>query len=278
MKYCVTGADGYLGRGIVLKLLDNGAEVVASGFDLEQVDNRAKRVEGDIFSMDDPCAELGSPDVLVHLAWRNGFNHGASTHLEDLPKHCRFIEAFAIGSAKRICVMGSMHEVGYHEGPVSASTPCFPMSRYGIAKNALRDFALLTSREQDVDCLWMRGYYIVDGRPEGCSIFSKIAQDSIAGKSEFPFTSGKNLCDFLDYEDFCNMAVGAVMHVGQTGIVNICSGKPESLGSRVERFIEDEGFDIELRYGAYPDRPYDSPGIWGDPEGMDRIPASRKRS
>lgn len=277
MKYCVTGADGYLGQGIVLRLLENGAEVVASGLNLAGADNRAARVEGDIFAFDDPYTELGSPDVLVHFAWRSGFDHKASSHIEDLPKHCRFIESFAKSPIRRICVMGSMHEVGYHEGPVSFDTPCFPMSRYGIAKNALRDFSLLVARENDVECLWMRGYYIVDGRPEGCSIFSKIAQDNLAGKREFPFTSGKNLCDFLDYEDFCNMAVDAAMHVGLTGIVNICSGKPESLGSRVERFIEDEGFDIELQYGAYPDRPYDSPGIWGDPESVDRMLASRKR-
>ena len=33
---------------------------------------------------------------------------------------------------------------------------------------------------------------------------------------------------------------------------------------RVERFISDNHFDIKLIYGAYPDRPYDSPGEWGD--------------
>lgn len=37
MKCCVTGADGYLGKGIVSKLLDEGAEVVASGFRLADV-------------------------------------------------------------------------------------------------------------------------------------------------------------------------------------------------------------------------------------------------
>ena len=99
MKCCVTGADGYLGKGIVSKLLDEGAEVVASGFRLAEVDERAERVEGDIFRMEDPCTELGDPDVLVHLAWRDGFDHGAPSHIEDLPKHCRFVEAVAQGSA-----------------------------------------------------------------------------------------------------------------------------------------------------------------------------------
>ena len=87
--------------------------------------------------------------------------------------------------------MGSMHEVGYHEGPVKADTPCFPMSRYGIAKNALRGFTFLAAGEHGAECLWMRGYYIVDGRTDGCSIFSKIARASAAGKREFPLHLGQ---------------------------------------------------------------------------------------
>ena len=264
VRYCVTGADGYLGKGIVKTLLDNGVEVIAAGFNSKGVDERAEIVAGDIFELHDPYNDSGKPDTIVHLAWRDGFNHKASSHIEDLPKHCAFVSALAESPIEKLCVMGSMHEVGYHEGSVRADTPCFPMSRYGISKNALRDFCFLVARENNIECLWMRGYYIVDGDPNGCSVFSKIAQANLAGKKKFPLTSGKNRCDFLDYDVFCEMAVKTVMQPGLTGIVNICSGEPESLGSRVERFVKDEGFDIELQYGVYPDRLYDSPGIWGD--------------
>ena len=48
------------------------------------------------------------------------------------------------------------------------------------------------------------------------------------------------------------------------GIINICSGRPEKLADRVERFIIENNFNIKLKYGAFPDRPYDSKAIWGD--------------
>jgi dTDP-6-deoxy-L-talose 4-dehydrogenase (NAD+) len=32
----------------------------------------------------------------------------------------------------------------------------------------------------------------------------------------------------------------------------------------MEQFITEHGFDIKLNYGAFPDRPYDSPGVWGN--------------
>ena len=46
-----------------------------------------------------------------------------------------------------------------------------------------------------------------------------------------------------------------------------------TLGERVERFIRDHGYDIQLQYGAFPDRPYDSPGVWGDATRIHRIMA-----
>lgn len=51
----------------------------------------------------------------------------------------------------------------------------------------------------------------------------------------------------------------------------MCTGKPVSLGEQVEKYIEDEGFDIKLNYGEYPDRPYDSPAIWGDATLINKI-------
>jgi len=36
------------------------------------------------------------------------------------------------------------------------------------------------------------------------------------------------------------------------------------LATMVEEFIATQGLDISLEYGAYPDRPYDSPAVWGD--------------
>ena len=42
------------------------------------------------------------------------------------------------------------------------------------------------------------------------------------------------------------------------------SGYPEKLAERVERFIQENGYGIELKYGEFPDRPYDSKAVWGD--------------
>ena len=49
MKILITGANGYLGSGIVKKLLDNGCDVIAADFDLSNVDNRAQKMKCNLF-------------------------------------------------------------------------------------------------------------------------------------------------------------------------------------------------------------------------------------
>ena len=56
-----------------------------------------------------------------------------------------------------------------------------------------------------------------------------------------------------------------------TGIINVCTGVPVSLGEKVEEFIKSHGYDIRLEYGTFPDRPYDSPAVWGDNEKIREI-------
>ena len=67
------------------------------------------------------------------------------------------------------------------------------------------------------------------------------------------------------------MVAAAVAQDEVLGIINICSGEPRTLADMVEQFIRTNALDITLDYGAFPDRPYDSPGCWGDASKIDKI-------
>lgn len=271
MKILVTGANGYLGQGIVKVILDSGNEVVATDFKTNFVDARAKKVECNLFEVDEPYHYFAKPDILLHLAWRDGFVHYSNAHIEDLFKHYEFIKAVVNGGVRKVAVMGSMHEIGFFEGSINENTPCHPTTPYGIGKNALRDLTEMICKQNDVLFQWLRGYYIVGNTKFGSSIFSKIAEAESEGKREFPFTMGQNQYDFLDYEDFCNQVGACVVQDKILGIIEICSGRPEKLADRVERFIKENHYKIKLEYGAFSDRPYDSKAIWGDSSKIDKI-------
>ena len=261
----ITGANGYIGKHVVEKALRKGLRVIASDIYLEGVDERAEKTDFPIFSGDpDIYEKLGKPDILIHMAWQDGFQHNAPSHMMNLSKHYEFLTNMAAGGCKNIAVMGTMHEVGYWEGKIDADTPCSPLSMYGIAKNALRQAMLLKAKELGFNLYWLRAFYIMGDDTRNHSIYTKILQAASEGKKEFPFTSGKNKYDFIDVDDLAQMIVDASAQETYKGIINVCTGTAVSLGEKVEQFIQDRKLDIRLKYGAFPDRAYDSPIVYGD--------------
>ena len=271
MRILVTGANGYIGMGVVKHLLEQGVDVIATDIDGDNVDARAEFIEADLFTLTSAYEKLGKPDRVLHLAWRDGFKHDSDAHLGDLNKHYLFLKEMIESGIEQVTVMGSVHEVGFFEGSVNEGTPTNPQSLYGISKNALRNAVELCAKKNEVVFQWLRGYYIVGNSKYGCSIFSKITQAAMQGEKEFPFTMGLNQFDFIDYELFCEQVARSAMQNSINGIINCCSGRPMRLSERVEKFIKENNYDVKLQYGAFSERPYDSKAIWGDDEKIRRI-------
>jgi dTDP-6-deoxy-L-talose 4-dehydrogenase (NAD+) len=170
-----------------------------------------------------------------------------------------------------------MHEVGYHVGMVSEDTPCNPTSLYGIAKDALRRSLTNYSAGKSTKLLWLRGYYITGNDFASHSVFAKILNAAREGKTTFPLNSGQNQYDFMDIQEFAAQIAAAISQDSITGIVECCSGTPVSLGTRLAQFVDENNLDMEFEYGVYPDRPYDSPIIYGNPAKINRVISDVRR-
>lgn len=278
-KVLVTGASGYIGRHIVNQLIKDKCEVLVSDLVLDCFsDNQVKKITEPIFSGDkDIFHKMGEPDVCLHLAWQDGFKHNSHAHIGNLSAHYEFINNMLAGGLKQIAVMGTMHEIGYWEGKVDETTPTNPMSNYGIAKNALREATRELCKEYGAVYQWLRAYYITGDDMKNHSIFAKIIEKEQAGEKEFPFTSGKNKYDFLDIDELAYQIATTIQQSEVDGIINCCSGVPISLAEKVESFLKENNYNIKLKYGAFPDREYDSPAIWGDDQKIKKIIARREK-
>lgn len=275
MKILITGANGYIGSHVVDYITQNKiADVVAVDFNNQQISDRAQYINFDILgnAQDvDLYQKLGKPDAVLHLAWRDGFNHASNAHLMYLCNHYLFLKNMIDSGCKNINIMGTMHEVGYHNGEINENTPCNPMSLYGIAKNSLRQAIFNYTSSMDVSVKWLRGFYITGDDAKNRSVFSKILEMERAGKTTFPFVSGENKYDFIDINKLSEYIAKICTQTSTCGIINVCSGEPVSLRDKVMEFIKQHKLKIQPEFGAYPSRPYDSPLIYGNIDKLKQV-------
>lgn len=265
MRYLVTGGTGYVGQHVVQSLIREGHDVVVASRAASLHKSGKDYLGIDVLESDEAIYEItGRPDVLIHLAWEDGFNHSSQKHLDNLPKHINFLRNMLQGGLKHVVGVGTMHEVGYHVGPVHDTTPTFPQHAYGIAKNHLRLVQSLLCREYHAIDHWIRCFYIYGDDESNNSIFTKLLRAESEGKTEFPLNTGELLYDFIHVNELGTMIAEVVQQREITGIINCCSGDPISLKSMVLRFIAENNLKITPLWGEFPLRPYDSRAIWGD--------------
>ncbi len=264
-RYVVTGAGGYLGPRVVAALLERGHEVhaIVRPGSTAATPEGAIREETDVLSPEFDPRSWGGADGVVHLAWQDGFAHNSPAHMSQLSAHYRLLTTAAEAGCPRIVALGTMHEVGYWEGAVNEATPTNPLSLYGVAKDALRR-SLLLAMPKSTSFAWARAYYIFGDDRRGNSIFRKLLEAADDGRTTFPFTSGTNRYDFIRIEELGRQIAALTETTDVSGVVNCCSGEAVPLARKVEQFIQENQLDISLEYGAFPDRSYDSPAIWGD--------------
>ena len=270
-KILVTGAGGYIGAHVVRSLADRGAEVLALHRGNAQVDARAREIVSDFASLDVGQLVAEGLDSVVHLAWSDGFIHDSPAHIDNLPNHVRFVRTLVGAGVRQFVGLGTMHEVGYWEGMITEASPNAPRSMYGIAKNALREAARLEIAKVDGVFQWLRVYYILGDDERSKSLFSKIIGWEADGEESFPFTMGLSKHDFIQVKDLADQIAQVALQQNVTGVIDCCSGEPVALRDKVEQFIADQGFAIRPQYGAFPERAYDSPAVWGSRYKIDLI-------
>lgn len=268
MNILVTGASGFIGRKVieVLSKTDNSIFAVDIQNKLENVNF----VKADIFSKL-PKDFFKDIDVVLHLAYRNGFKHNDPSHKKDLKKHKAFLKAAIKAGVKKVVSMGTMHEIGYFEGAINADTPCNPTTNYGIAKNKLRKWLLCFAKKRNVNVQWIRAYYIYSNDLYGQNILCKIYQANEAGEKEFKMSSGEHKFDFISVDELAKQITCVTLNNDTFGIINCCSGKPVAMKDQVIDFIKANDLSIKPIFGAFPDREGESPCIYGDSTIIDSL-------
>ena len=282
-KVYITGIEGFVGRYLVRELLDHGYEVAglhhkhASAEHLEEhgitlyPGDVTDRRENFWFSLD-----RFSPDAVVHLAAITFVPHSLQDPLKtwrvNLWGTLNLLEwARQKKPDTKILVVSSGEVYGAprnkDELPFREDSRLNPQNVYAATK-AAADLAA-----QQYINVWKMP--VIIARPFNhtgpgqspnfvASAFAKQVAEIVRGKRE-PVVRVGNLSakrDFTDVRDVVR-AYRLLLEKTESGVFNICSGKPVQIQKILDTLVELSGVDVKVEVDPERLRPVDVPLIYG---------------
>lgn len=280
MKIAVTGASGFIGSHVLAELEHCPVDITAITRDTNRLPNLSPSIhilELDITSPPKNCYErMGSPDVLIHLAWNGLPNYGSLHHFEsELPKQYNFLKNLVDAGLPAMLVTGTCFEYGMQSGALSEELQPLPNNQYGYAKDALRKQLEFLKSATPFDLIWGRLFYMYGDGQSATSIYSLLKRAVMRGDKVFNMSGGEQLRDYLPVKEIARRIVQLATSAKDIGTVNICSGQPVSIRRLVEKWLKENNWEIGLNLGHYPYPDYEPMAFWGDSTKFDNLVSKR---
>lgn len=274
-RVAVTGATGFVGRHVINALSGRGVKIFAITRNEKKIGdlNGVTSVEMDMAAVDSNCYErIGRPDVLIHLAWDGLPNYKSLSHFEnELPQQFNFLKCLVQAGLPTLLVVGSCFEYGLQSGELSESMPTFPVTPYGYAKDALRRQLEFMKAEKAYSLTWARLFYLYGEGQSETSLLPLLRNAVSRGEKIFNMTGGEQLRDYLPVTTAAREIVDLGLYCPDSGIVNVCSGRPVSVRKLAEKWVAENNWQIELNFGIYPYPDYEPLAFWGSKKKLSHL-------
>ncbi len=274
MNIAVTGANGFIGRYVVTELQKQSIPVKSI---VRTYANLSASTDTNITTIDlqnpplNSYELMGSPDVVIHLAWSGLPNYKSLHHFEEeLPRQFQFLKHLIKSGLKNLLVTGTCFEYGMQSGSLTEDLGVQPINPYGFAKDALRCQLEYLQQIEPFNLTWARLFYLYgDGQAKN-SLLPQLQRSIKQGNKSFNMSGGEQLRDYLPVTKVASDLVALAMTMQNCGIINICSGQPISVRKLVENWIAENSWSINLNLGYYPYPSYEPMAFWGNRYKLDR--------
>lgn len=280
MKVLVTGATGFIGNYVVMELLKNNHQVIATSSNEKKANDfswfdKVQYIAFNLSQFDESINYFNffnQPDAIIHLAWEGLPNYKSLFHFEEnLPRHYVFIKNMVTNGASDITVTGTCLEYGMQEGVLSEQLPSMPDNSYALAKDSLRKFLEQLQKFIPFNFKWIRLFYMYGKGQNPNSLISQLEKAIEQHEQVFNMSGGEQMRDFLPVTVVAKYIVDTALQQQLTGVINCCSGIPIKVKQFVEQYLKEKKLGIQLNLGYYEYPDFEPMSFWGDTKRLNTI-------
>lgn len=267
----LTGASGFVGCQIAKALLerDHRLRLVLrpSGFARSGLpDGVAEVVEtADLFAegADWWTEALTGIDTVIHAAWyvEPGKYLDSPRNIDCAIGSLAIAEAALRAGVRKFIGIGTCFEYRLPNAEITETSELGPITLYAAAKLAL--YRMLEKRfaGTGTDFAWARLFYLYGEGEHPARLFPTLHSKLSSGEP-MSLSAGDKIRDFLDVAE-AGRLVATLAETDQTGVANICSGKPVTIREIAEGIADLYGRRDLLSFGIATVHPRDPAAVAG---------------
>ena len=268
MKILVTGSSGFIGQYVLQELSRMNVNIIAIHKSKSRTLRFFKNVKyflKDINDIDERFyKEIGSPEMLIHLAWGNLPNYDSEHHTNiELPIQMVFFKKIVSFGIKNILISGTCFEYGNSKGCLNEQQNLNPLNNYARAKVELLNYLIKLKKDNNFKFTWARLFYMYGNGQNPASLWPQLKKAVEEKKLSFSI-SGEQLRDYLHVKEVAKIIVKLILKNSEIGVINVCSGKPLKIKDLVETWIADNNWDIKITSGYQPSGKFKPLDFWGN--------------
>lgn len=273
MKIFVTGATGFIGHNLVKELEKKKIKTFAFARCIKNINqNKFKYVKFiplDIYKQKNIFKTFGIPKILIHLAWSGLPNYQKKFHIEkNLPNDLAFLKRAINNDVKQIIISGTCFEYGKQEGCLNENLKTIPCTQYGKAKDELRKKLEKIRINKPFILQWVRIFYPFGNHQNSKSLLPSLKKSIKENKKSFGITSKSVVRDFIPINIVIKFIIHLIFNKKLNGIINCCSGKPQSIFEFVNNFCKKKKSKIKIISNKFPIPDHEPLNFWGSTNKM----------
>ena len=256
-RILITGASGFIGSHLCLRLCQEGADVHAVYRSRRPADLGDQRWwQADLADLEEVKKIVGKvqPEVIFHLASHvkgaPGLEHVLPTFQSNLQSTVNLLTVAAEANCRRLVLTGSLAEPEVENGET------FPSAPYAAAKWASSGYARMFHALYKLPVIIARVFMVYGpAQMDFTKLIPYVTLSMLQGKTP-KISSGERLVDWIYVSDVVDgfLALAQASDVdGAT--LDLGSGSLISIRGIVQQLATSIGGGVNAEFGALPDRP-----------------------